>query len=89
MEVHRVTAMACIDLSAAFDTANHACEIWQNCARPSLYSVYASTVSVRVPHNLEIHRYADDHAIKTSYTSGFELEKLITRTTLEETMLNI
>ena len=38
-----------------------------SCAIRFLYSVYASTVLERVRHNIEIHGYADDHAIKTSY----------------------
>ena len=35
-----------------------------SCAGPMLYSAYASTVTEVLPGNLEIHGYADDHAIK-------------------------
>ena len=58
-------------------------------AGPSLYSVYASTILERVLHNLEIHGYAEDHAIQASFVSGSEPEKLITCTAPEETMLNM
>ena len=39
-----------------------------SCAGPVLYLVYARTVTEVLPGNLEIHRYANDYAIKVSLT---------------------
>lgn len=121
MEHQKITALACIDLSAAFDTVDHAilADVLQakfgvtdraldwfttylqprefmvnvgesyssrkqitfsvpqgSCAGPTLYSVYASTMAEVVPQNLDIHGYADDHAIKTAYNGGTQSSEL-------------
>ena len=133
MEGQEVTAMACIDLSAAFDTVDHGTlekvlrvkfgitgktlswffsylrprdfmvnvgEAYSSkksvtfsvpqgtCAGPVLYSAYASTVTEMPPGDLEIRRYADNHAIKVSFTGEEQTEKLALGT-LESSLLEI
>ena len=40
------------------------------CVGPILYSIYASTIRDVVPSDIQIHAYADDHAIKRSYQAS-------------------
>ena len=60
-----------------------------SCAGPTLYSAYASTMREIIPGNMQIHGYADDHTIKTSYRSGVTSEESLALAELEETMVNI
>jgi exonuclease III len=39
-------------------------------AGPSLYSAYASTMRKCVPDNIDLHGYADDHALKISFSAN-------------------
>ena len=44
-------------------------------AGPGLYSSYASMMKSIVPHNIDIHRYADDHALKKSFSAASRLDE--------------
>ena len=134
MEHNKVTALACIDLSAAFDTVDHRIllDVMQvnfgitdtalswfasylqpreftvnvgeayssskqltfsvpqgSCAGPTLYSVYASTMAYVVPPCLDIHGYADDHAIKIAFNSGLTVDEQSAFMELEKCLKNI
>ena len=130
VEEQKVTALAAIDLSAAFDMVDHAIlldvlhikfgitdqvlswfasylqprnfmvkvgESYSNkkeltfsvpqgsCAGPTLYSVNASTMSEVIPNIIEIHVYAGDHAIKTSFQSGSKNSEIEAVNVMENT----
>ena len=38
-----------------------------SCAGPVLYILYASTMQEEIPENIDLHGYADDHALKTRF----------------------
>ena len=117
-----MTALAAIDLSAAFDTVDHLvlskvlstnfgvsghCIKWfdnylsprnsklninndyssaknlefsvpqGSVAGPTLYSVYASSMKKCVSDNVDLHGYADDHALKRVFWATIEIVNLI------------
>ena len=60
-----------------------------SCAGPSLYSVYASTMQDIVPATIDIHGYADDHALKKSFTGSSRTDEIDTIRTLENSTIVI
>ena len=55
-----------------------------SCAGPVLYSAYASTMQDIVPDNVDIHGYADDHALKLSFDGKSRTEESQVITQLQE-----
>ena len=53
-------------------------------AGPRLYSSYASTMKEVVPVAIDIHGYADDHALKRSFSGASGTEEHITMNSLKE-----
>ena len=53
-------------------------------AGPRLYSSYASTMKEVVPVAIDIHGYADDHALKRSFSGASRTEERITMNSLKE-----
>lgn len=53
-------------------------------AGPSLYSAYASTMNEIIPTTVDIHGYADDHALKTSFAGSSRNEETDTIQTLQD-----
>ena len=60
-----------------------------SCAGPTLYSIYASTVSEVIPNIIDIHGYADDHAIKTSFQSESKISETEAVNVMENTLASI
>jgi hypothetical protein len=54
-----------------------------------LYIDYASTIKDILPRDIELHAYADDHAIKTAFDPKKTESQHQTRQLLEKTMENI
>ena len=54
-----------------------------SCAGPVLYSNYASTMRYIVPADMSLHGYADDHAIKSSFSAWNTLAEGIVIKSLE------
>ena len=46
-----------------------------SCAGPVLYLAYASTMQEVVPDNIDLHGYADDHALKISFNPAEQTEE--------------
>ena len=60
-----------------------------SCAGPVLYSVYASTMQHVVPTNIDIHGYADDHALKKSFPGSSINDESITIQALQTITVDI
>ena len=60
-----------------------------SCAGPILYSAYASTMQDSVTASIAIHGYADDHALKASFQTGFRDEESRIITQLQQCLSNI
>ena len=54
-----------------------------SCAGPILYSNYASTMKYIVPAHMSLHRYADDHAIKLTFSANNISEEVTALRSLE------
>lgn len=60
-----------------------------SCAGPVLYLVYASTIKEVIPENIDIHGYADDHALKLSFNASDREEEHRSITNLESVAMDI
>lgn len=60
-----------------------------SCAGPVLFSSYASTINSVVPADIEIHGYADDHALKTSFNPSSRLSEAQTLSRLSSCTTDI
>ena len=46
-----------------------------SCARPVLYSVYASTLQTVIPEGIDLNGFADDHNVKKSFGAGNKVDE--------------
>ena len=60
-----------------------------SCAGPVLFLAYASTIGSVVPSDIAIHGYADDHALKTSFSPASSGGEALALTKLSSCSLNI
>jgi hypothetical protein len=60
-----------------------------SCAGPFLYLAYASTLQEIIPHPIQIHGYADDHAVKDSFQAGNETDEARSIDALEHCLKDI
>ena len=58
-------------------------------AGPTLYSVYASTMKKCVPDNVDLHGYADDHALKKSFLGNDRISESDTKHVLENSLKQV
>ena len=58
-------------------------------AGPTLYSAYASTMRKCMPNTLDLHGYADDHALKNSFPSNNREAEINTIMVLEDSLRHV
>ena len=60
-----------------------------SCAGPVLYLVYASTMQEAVPSDIQIHGYADDHALKISFNAKDRAEESKSIDCLQQSAISV
>ena len=60
-----------------------------SCARPVLYLAYASTLEKEVSQNIGIHGYADDHALRKTFSANSRVEENMAIKDMEDSSINI
>ena len=60
-----------------------------SCAGPVLYLAYASTMQEIIPKEIDLHGYADDHALKNKFNPTKKGEELRATSTLENCAVDI
>ena len=58
-------------------------------AGPTLYSVYASTIRKCVPSKVDLHGYADDHALKIGFQANCRESETQTMNILEDSLAHV
>ena len=56
---------------------------------PSLFTVYASTIQLEVPDDIDLHGFADDHVLKNSFRASSRVDEKESILSLEATLVDI
>ena len=60
-----------------------------SCALPVLYLAYASTLEKEVSQNIGIHGYADDHALRKTFSANSRVEENMAIKDMEDSSINV